>query len=1016
MKIYKRNYKTMEKSELTYGTRVPQFAKGDLISQHKLIAIVEEMEHSQAHVLKCIAEYLNTLYYRVSVDNVNSYKFELPPSHLEETNKTSEVLTIGLPDVTQPFNNSNLSEEQLKSLWVDGTFKVKSNVEEVDNVWKVTPWLVVGTQHIRKLYDNNFVFAIKEYLVSCELFEFSNVSLEFSYRFTPHFWSGITQVLCYFLNIVDLLVGLPTYVLKSNLSYSVEQEIESRRLKFLRNQDFPGTKELANYLQLMPFQCKEDDKAKRERIKNEVTMFNERVAHNIRVLTDIYNKVVKMYNEFETNACKELGDVYIEDYEKFKRQIEIGRFDKLLEYSENQIPTQLSISKQILIAKIKSLAIIDEESFNLQNEIEKIESATSAEIKNEFPYYSQVEFWLRCELKRRMTVIREQKSKATDERIIRRLKTQELREDSELYAASITVLDEERKNIKQTEKEIHENLLESNFKDTIYRRIWASYKVKEIESDGKKYFINDIYASTEIASTFVLWRIYATIVRWVYYSLNLTYGAMQYAYSGEFGLKGLVCIEEYYMNYSVDCCTGEVKKNQNKVTPIVKKFMKVLQGIRHSRDKFESEPNVGMFGKNLARIFNYIENYFLRFFIVGVLVLCILHPLMNVAVTAVCLIMSLTSYIWSIVYIGWCTTFRVFIFDYQSLKYTDYYQTLRKIDRLLSPCRYFPFIQLTAKALWGGIIQISYCLLYPTISGLIVLAKIVLGFVLFCLRYTYSYTIFHLIVKRLAKVPVKDTNLARKIAGPGISRDIFYSLKIEDCVILILLKLETHQYTFFKEEVSAYLRKHYNYIQKKYSELLVPFSYSCGNLTHLIHESTACETLVSKLDQQISEKINKLSSVRSNLSSFKIRFSDEDLERLKVVTEAILISFINQYKLDGYIWKKYAVFKGHYKKLTHHLLLDVFDNNSETLKPLSEIEKNTVLRKAGKSSVNKRRVLNNILEGKVLLEDYVPTKINRSEAKSVYLSSVDLNSVINLYVTKCPERTLERHLYLNMYD
>lgn len=31
-------------------------------------------------------------------------------------------------------------------------------------------------------------------------------------------------------------------------------------------------------------------------------------------------------------------------------------------------------------------------------------------------------------------------------------------------------------------------------------------------------------------------------------------------------------------------------------------------------------------------------------------------------------------------------------------------------------------------------------------------------------------------------VPSRDTNLARKISGPGISKNLFFTLKIEDSI------------------------------------------------------------------------------------------------------------------------------------------------------------------------------------------------------------------------------------------
>ena len=68
-----------------------------------------------------------------------------------------------------------------------------------------------------------------------------------------------------------------------------------------------------------------------------------------------------------------------------------------------------------------------------------------------------------------------------------------------------------------------------------------------------------------------------------------------------------------------------------------------MEGIKKSRQNFENNPDNAIFGKDIQRIFNYIECYFLRLFLVGVVYLLILHTLFNIFVIAICVFLGLVS-------------------------------------------------------------------------------------------------------------------------------------------------------------------------------------------------------------------------------------------------------------------------------------------------------------------------------------------------------------------------------------
>lgn len=66
-----------------------------------------------------------------------------------------------------------------------------------------------------------------------------------------------------------------------------------------------------------------------------------------------------------------------------------------------------------------------------------------------------------------------------------------------------------------------------------------------------------------------------------------------------------------------------------------------------SRNNFENAPDTGIFGKNFARIWNYIEVYLFRFLIVGICIVLILFPITIIINTVCALTISVTSWLWT---------------------------------------------------------------------------------------------------------------------------------------------------------------------------------------------------------------------------------------------------------------------------------------------------------------------------------------------------------------------------------
>ena len=97
-------------------------------------------------------------------------------------------------------------------------------------------------------------------------------------------------------------------------------------------------------------------------------------------------------------------------------------------------------------------------------------------------------------------------------------------------------------------------------------------------------------------------------------------------------------------------------------------FKKVIEGLKKSRTAFEEAPDLGLLGKNVSRIFNYIECYIFRFLFVGVLVTLIGFPILILVASSVTVALVLTFWVWMPVVLLATYLFNIFIKQFETAK------------------------------------------------------------------------------------------------------------------------------------------------------------------------------------------------------------------------------------------------------------------------------------------------------------------------------------------------------------
>lgn len=192
-------------------------------------------------------------------------------------------------------------------------------------------------------------------------------------------------------------------------------------------------------------------------------------------------------------------------------------------------------------------------------------------------------------------------------------------------------------------------------------------------------------------------------------------------------------------------------------------------------------------GKNVSRIFNYAECYLFRFLFVGVFLVLIGYPILIVFCSVVSTILVVTVWAWIPLILLVTYTFNIFIYQFESSLIPD-----RKIVRSIPIIKII--IQIVKVIIVTVLLTLNLILLVPLISMFIFM---------FCLiQRVFRATVdklFVLLFRKVGRTPSRDTSIARKISGPGMSKEFYMSINEEDVYVIIQARLEQIFMTKFNE-------------------------------------------------------------------------------------------------------------------------------------------------------------------------------------------------------------------------
>ncbi|GAA48250.1 solute carrier family 13 (sodium-dependent dicarboxylate transporter) member 2/3/5 [Clonorchis sinensis] len=332
-----------------------------------------------------------------------------------------------------------------------------------------------------------------------------------------------------------------------------------------------------------------------------------------------------------------------------------------------------------------------------------------------------------------------------------------------------------------------------------------------------------------------------------------------------FSLTALVKPGPIYLRLELDQATGYLFYNKSFYQDtIISRIIRIWRNIRASRRAFDATPSKGLLDKAAARPLHRIWSYLFRGFFSTLLILVIWPPL--------CLLVSSLS-----ILLGLTLPLTVplisLLLHFSGVLFWDAYKPASKPNRL------FPIVELIfghflVRFLLQTILAFLAAFIFCPVWAVI---RLVWAFVRCITRSIWDALVFHLVLRRLARVPAREDFMVKRIAGPGTAANHFYRARPVDILVVLVGQLELLELSLWRRQMEQLADKPID----AYRRLVQSLSWLCltpqsdGKLYTTLCQKT--KLWRSEIQSNTEERIQALQLHLKPNQLQRIKLSDRDL-------------------------------------------------------------------------------------------------------------------------------------------
>ncbi|EAR98162.1 transmembrane protein, putative (macronuclear) [Tetrahymena thermophila SB210] len=856
-----------------------------------------------------------------SWEEEKQWKFNLPKTVFEGDQSPIKFFQPELVYGNQDMNRLTL--QQMISIEQSGKFIVSGKNEESSKVWKVSPWIVRGQNYINECYYSGLSRSYYQLLQIKKRLGWKYAQNQFlGYKlFRPNFFNGLIGISCVFTKLASITIG--TQQLNIQGKDQILNEIARERKKETIKMYQPEIKtSFFEYFRI------KNDEVFYDEISNQFYQNLKSVKEQLESQNRIedFNTLQKAFemaaNELEKSRLSELEKMNVEEKEALHKI-----FNEKQELLFSMILSSKYIKdKQVqehFIELIKVTQITENHYFKLENDLKEYAKQEQNNLSDKHPIKSKVFSWIEHQINEFMTAKRAELQIECNAQIIKELEDNNLHS----YANQFRRYTEFQQNQDAIYEQNYERI--QKIKDEpsrVFKTFEQNKKPYKILSDvsylGETYYFFDEAKTHLTPTSFLGWRLALLFTRYKAWTKNVYNILIDNMINGELGLKALFKTKPFPRDYNLDIKTGQLQEKL--VDPYIYSLKESLNSIKQSLRDFEAQPDRGIIGKSISRVFKQIE-CLIRLALTASFI-GIGMPVGIMINTTLSFLLAVTSWAWIPACLVLRQIFNMLIFD---LDYPHSIDSRRQNDQRVISSQFFPLpavvFDMFVDYLEVSISLASAFIIHPALSTF--------NFAITALRragQSLSDDIMCLIISLIGRQPEIDTFLAWKVGKAGDEQQQIYSMNIEDVQFLVRARLEEIELEEYQSRLLNKINEP-SFIFDNLSKNLFQF-YDLRQPDNRIIISSI-EMYIQILQKQIEERKKNYPL----LPKCNIKFTDEELQKLFFQSQNLVQSFVEPRKMD-WVFQKFEIKQNDYKKLTEMVLIDIFED-SEILYPISEADK-----------------------------------------------------------------------------
>uniref|UniRef100_A0A182NCW1 Uncharacterized protein n=1 Tax=Anopheles dirus TaxID=7168 RepID=A0A182NCW1_9DIPT len=862
-----------------------------------------------------------------------------------------------------------LTNAQLRSLRERGEFEVPSlNFPGQVHRWQLSQFLQKGSERTRDSLLSDLALSARFIVITAKG------------RLTGHFFSvahAFRALLQGLIKLVDMVVGVP-----SLLAHNLDNKIKEERCRFLvaelvcRSEYEDCLDSLCSYvrhqlrratMEKFDVNCNQAQPIpylyvtpKGQDI--DLRLFSkDTMRRALPILVGILEKETRgWFLHFRERLIAELRERKMSDAE-IEEEVNDAVMKEYLQRVYTSILSNAELAElgenipQLLVQQAQSVVIMHKAVDKIQKELKKSREEMETTLQEQHPVLSRVYPWLRAKLNAgeqaklsKITWGAHEEALRAAQRLNLHQTVYFLNRDLAFMKEREPVLLKELKNAKAPTRNFQWACRIWSPKSWIIRRSFQGHSeviptvtcqqatsiVTPRSDPSQPVFLVEKELIRSTSTRWPMWRLLNLFQRTWTWTWNIMFllGVIV-PWCSPLGLRALCCKKPFMADLELSQVNGTLFPRKTSITQtMMSRLMELWRHISKARTHFETEPDTGFIGKGMTRHLNRLYNYFIKGFL-GTLVILVLFPLLCCAVSASSLALAIAAPLWMPFITVTLHLYMMLVYD---LDCPD--ESRRN--------RYCIFLEAVG---WNigvqGLLQpLAAVLVASVICPLVAVLVFFVGIVRYWVRLFWDAATFHLFIKKCGRVPASDSFAVRRIAGPGLALDYYFSIKPEQALAAFEAKMELDElqvaYQHSMETIICQPQKDFSqFVEACFGPFSAQLSKSVGPYRQLEREG---QDLMASLHEKLEKRRRDLQTGLTTAVKSRIKLNTMELKIVIQQSAYMLEKFYPSHVIarlsisEEEFWDAKGLSVGDWAGLAGMLYADIF--SLDFLTPLSDTD------------------------------------------------------------------------------